>query len=108
MDSGLLSMEVAKKVYEKKQKNNKLTSPVKAASVTKKIQSATVTKKTPSSAVSSTKTKTTVSKVLSSTETKATDSKVASRQPKKRKAGDESSEDDFLITRKNTKKQKTS
>lgn len=55
MESGLLSMEVAKKVYEKKQKNNKLTSPVKAASVTKKIQSATVTKKTPSSAVSSTK-----------------------------------------------------
>jgi len=47
-------------------------------------------------------------KVLSSTETKSTDSKVASRQPKKRKAGDESSEYDFLITRKNTKKQKTS
>lgn len=43
MESGLLSMEVAKKVYEKKQKNNKLTSPVKAASVNKKIQSATVT-----------------------------------------------------------------
>ncbi|KAJ7005810.1 hypothetical protein NC653_005210 [Populus alba x Populus x berolinensis] len=95
MESGLLSMEVAKKVYEKKQKNSKLTSPVKAASVTKKIQSATVTKKTPSSAVSSTKTKT-------------TDSTVASRQPKKRKAGDSISEDDFLITRKNTKKQKTS
>ncbi|KAL3603334.1 hypothetical protein D5086_004193 [Populus alba] len=51
MESGLLSMEVAKKVYEKKQKNSKLTSPVKAASVTKKIQSATVTKKTPSSAL---------------------------------------------------------
>ncbi|KAJ6931536.1 hypothetical protein NC652_014894 [Populus alba x Populus x berolinensis] len=112
MESGLLPLEMAKKVHEKKQKKNKFTSPVKTITVTKKTQSTTVTKKTPSSAVSSTKTKTTDTKVVSSTKTKATDSKVASKQPKKRKAGDESSEDDsdedFLITRKNAKKQKTS
>ncbi|KAJ6306332.1 hypothetical protein OIU78_021615 [Salix suchowensis] len=112
MESGLLPVEMARKVHEKKQKKNKFTSPVKTVSVTKRIQSTTVTKRTPSSAVSSTKTKTTCSKVVSSTKTKVTDSKVASKQPKKRKAGDESSEDDsdedFLITRKNAKKQKTS
>ena len=112
MESGLLPVEMARKVHEKKQKKNKFTSPVKTVSVTKRIQSTTVTKRTPSSAVSSTKTKTTGSKVVSSTTTKVTDSKVASKQPRKRKAGDESSEDDsdedFLITRKNAKKQKTS
>uniref|UniRef100_A0A6N2KQL8 Uncharacterized protein n=1 Tax=Salix viminalis TaxID=40686 RepID=A0A6N2KQL8_SALVM len=43
-----------------------------------------------------------------STKTKATDSKVTYKQSKKRKAEGESAEDDFLITKKNTKKQKTS
>ncbi|CAK7346193.1 unnamed protein product [Dovyalis caffra] len=99
MESGLLPLGVAKKVNEMKQKRNKFASPVKAISVTKKTQSATVKKKTPPSAVSSTQPKTTVSKV-------------ASKQPKKRKAEDESSEDDsdedFLINRKIAKKQKTS
>ena len=108
MESGLLPMEVAKKVYDKKQKRNKFISPVKAVSVTKKTRSTTVKKKAPLSAVSSTKMKTTVSKVLSSTKTKATDSKVTYKQSKKRKAEDESSEDDFLTTKKNTKKQKAS
>ncbi|KAF9686720.1 hypothetical protein SADUNF_Sadunf02G0018800 [Salix dunnii] len=50
IESGLLPMEVAKKVYDKKQKRNKFISPVKAGSVTKKTQSATVTKKAPLSA----------------------------------------------------------
>ncbi|KAJ6405905.1 hypothetical protein OIU84_013803 [Salix udensis] len=36
MESGLLPMEVARKVYDKKQKRNKFISPVKAVSVTKK------------------------------------------------------------------------
>ncbi|KAK9136468.1 hypothetical protein Syun_015798 [Stephania yunnanensis] len=65
MESGLLPLEVAKKVYEKKQKKNqqlKLRSPIKAvSSVTKTSRTVTV-KKTTSSQGSSVKSKITQSK----------------------------------------------
>ncbi|KAA8528751.1 hypothetical protein F0562_036106 [Nyssa sinensis] len=111
MESGLLSKEVAKKVYEKKQKRNqqqKISSPMKTAVSVKKIthsvtvkkkitHSVTVKKKTPSSPVSSQKKKT-------------PESKIPSKQSKKRKVGDGSSEeesdDDFTLVKKITKKQR--
>ncbi|KAL6952411.1 hypothetical protein U1Q18_041993 [Sarracenia purpurea var. burkii] len=112
MESGLLSKEVANKVYEKKQKKNqqqKLGSPMKktivsvkkssqSVSVKKSSKSVTVKRKSPSSPASSPKKKT-------------PDSKSASKQSKKRKIdGDDSSEDDsdddYVLAKQMTKKQK--
>nr|DAD41154.1 TPA_asm: hypothetical protein HUJ06_015477 [Nelumbo nucifera] len=98
MESGLLPLEVAKKVYEKKLKRNqlqKLGSPVKTVALVKKTtKSVTVKKKAPPPA-SSAKKKTPEPKSVS----------------KKRKSGDissenESSDDDFVLSKKKTKKQR--
>ena len=84
MESGLLPIAEAKKVFEKKQKKiqqQKLSSPMKAVSAVKgSTKSVAVKKSPPISLVSSNK--------------KITDSKVAPQQTKKRKA-EESSDDDF-------------
>ncbi|KDP36920.1 hypothetical protein JCGZ_08211 [Jatropha curcas] len=100
MESGLLSKEEAKKVYEMKQKKNqnKLSSPIKAVTTAKKSQSATVKRTTAPSPISSIK-------------KKATDSKPELKQPKKRKVVDgssnEDSDDDFIVNR-SIKKQRAS
>lgn len=103
MECGLLPEEVAKKVFEKKQKKNqlqKLGSPMKTVvTVNKTSKSVTAKKETLSSPVSSQKKK------------KTPDSKVASKQTKKRKIEDGScsedgSDDDFVLSTKVTKRQK--
>lgn len=88
MESGLLPLAEAKKVFEKKQKKikqQKLSSPMKPGSAVKS-STGSVTKRTPMvSPGSSNKRK--------------TDSKVAPKQTKKRKAEEsESSDDDFKNT----------
>ncbi|XP_027148654.1 transcriptional regulator ATRX homolog isoform X1 [Coffea eugenioides] len=101
MESGLLQKEAAKKIFEKKQKKapqQKVKSPVKAVGTVKsKVDSVTIKRKT-SSAVSTQKKRT-------------LDSKVVSKQSKKCKIADSSSEsgsddDDFILKAKNSKKQK--
>jgi hypothetical protein len=91
MESGLLSKEVAKKVYEKKQKRSnqqKFSSPAKAvATVKRSTVSVSVKKKLPCSPVSSNKKRT-------------TGSIVASRQTKKQKIEDGSSDDDIVLANK--------
>ncbi|XP_058223300.1 uncharacterized protein LOC131333016 [Rhododendron vialii] len=103
MECGLLPEEVAKKVFEKKQKKNplqKLGSPMKTVvTVNKTSKSVTSKKETLSSPVSSQKKK------------KTPDSKVASKQTKKRKIEDGScsedgSDDDFVLSTKVAKRQK--
>ncbi|KAF7137803.1 hypothetical protein RHSIM_Rhsim07G0247600 [Rhododendron simsii] len=103
MECGLLPEEVAKKVFEKKQKKNqlqKLGSPMKTViTVNKTSKSVTAKKETLSSPVSSQKKK------------KTPDSKVASKQTKKRKIEDGScsedgSDDDFVLSTKVAKRQK--
>lgn len=98
----MLPEEVAKKVFEKKQKKNqlqKLGSPMKTViTVNKTSKSVTAKKETLSSPVSSQKKKT-------------PDSKVASKQTKKRKIEDGScsedgSDDDFVLSTKVAKRQK--
>ncbi|XP_022758237.1 DNA ligase 1 [Durio zibethinus] len=96
MESGLLPIVEAKKVFEKKQKKiqqQKLSSPMKAASAVKGSTKSVPVKKTPPiTPVSSNK--------------KRTDSKVALNQTKKRKA-EESSDDDFEnVLASRTKKQR--
>ncbi|XP_044475976.1 FACT complex subunit SSRP1-A-like isoform X2 [Mangifera indica] len=92
MESGLLSFDEAKEVFEKKQKRNqqqKLSSPKKSVSTVKK-------KPPPPSLVSSGKNKT-------------TDSRLAVNQCKKRKVEDKRSEedsDDEFMVKKLAKKQK--
>ncbi|XP_022145662.1 transcriptional regulator ATRX homolog [Momordica charantia] len=99
MESGLLSKEEAKKVFEKKQKKaplQKLSSPVKAVTAVKSVTKTAIVKKTVQSSPLSSNKKTTV------------DSKVMTKQSKKRKSKDESSEDesddDFIISRSVKKK----
>ncbi|XP_062165576.1 uncharacterized protein LOC133872077 isoform X2 [Alnus glutinosa] len=91
MESGLLSKEVAKKVYEKKQKGStqqKFSSPAKAVATVKRTTvSVSVKKKLPCSPVSSNKKRT-------------TGSIVASRQTKKQKIEDGSSDDDIVLANK--------
>ncbi|KAI8548942.1 hypothetical protein RHMOL_Rhmol07G0312700 [Rhododendron molle] len=103
MECGLLPEEVAKKVFEKKQKKNqlqKLGSPMKTVvTVNKTSKSVTAKKETLSSPVSSQKKK------------KTPDSKVTSKQTKKRKIEDGScsedgSDDDFVLSTKLSKRQK--
>lgn len=94
MESGLLSKEVAKKVYEKKLKRSqqqKLCSPMKSVvTVKKNANSVTIKRKTLSSSTVTEKKKT-------------PDSKVASKQSKKRKkendddASAEESNGDFVL-----------
>ncbi|KAK2971443.1 hypothetical protein RJ640_020847 [Escallonia rubra] len=101
MESGLLSKEVAKKVYEKKLKmsqQQKLGSPMKAVITVKRTaDSITVKKRTISSPVSTQKKKT-------------PNSKVASKQSKKRKVDDDmsdyGSDDDFVLAGRKVKKQR--
>ena len=102
MESGLLPKEAAKKIFEKKQKKapqQKVKSPVKAVGTVKsKADSVTIKKRTSTSAVSTQKKRT-------------PDSKVVSKQSKKCKIADSSSEsgsddDDFILKAKNSKKQK--
>ncbi|GAY42909.1 hypothetical protein CUMW_070600 [Citrus unshiu] len=82
MESGLLSFDAAKKVFERKQTKNKFSSPIKAISaVERNTDSVTVKKKPPSSPVSLNRRST-------------TESKVAAKQSRKRKVDDGSSEDD--------------
>lgn len=82
MESGLLSFDEAKKVFERKQTKNKFSSPIKAISVVERnTESVTVKKKPPSSPVSLNRRST-------------TESKVAAKQSRKRKVDDGSSEDD--------------
>lgn len=97
MESGLLALEEARNVFEKKKhksQQQKFSSPVKASSVTRVTKSVTVKKKVTSCVVSSNKKQTTES---------------TSKQSKKRKLGDGSSEedsdDDFIVSR-TAKKQK--
>ncbi|CAK9178417.1 unnamed protein product [Ilex paraguariensis] len=100
MEFGLLSKEVAKKVFERKQKKiqqQKLGSPVKTVvTVKKKAESVTVTRKTSSSRVLTKKT--------------TSESKVMTKQSKKRKmedtASDNESDDDFLLASTKSKKQR--
>lgn len=83
MESGLLSFDEAKKVFERKQTKNKFSSPIKAISaVERNTESVTVKKKPPSSPVSLNRRRPT------------TESKVAAKQSRKRKVDDGSSEDD--------------
>lgn len=83
MESGLLSFDEAKKVFERKQTKNKFSSPIKAISVAERnTESVTVKKKPPSSPVSLNRRRPT------------TESKVAAKQSRKRKVDDGSSEDD--------------
>lgn len=100
MESGLLSKEAAKKIFEKKQKkaqHQKLKSPMKAVvNVKSKAESVTIKKKTSSSTVLTQKKKT-------------PDSKVVSKQSKKHKIAESSSEnglhdDDFILEAKRLKK----
>ncbi|KAK9271233.1 hypothetical protein L1049_026823 [Liquidambar formosana] len=101
MESGLLPKEEAKKTYEKKLKKNqlqKLSSPMKdVVAVKQSTKSVAIKRKTLSSPDSSKKKKT-------------AEPKVASKQSKKRKIEDDSNEadsdDDFVLSRKMTKKQR--
>ncbi|KAK3023790.1 hypothetical protein RJ639_043406 [Escallonia herrerae] len=101
MESGLLSKEVAKKVYEKKLKisrQQELGSPMKAVITVKRTaDSVTVKKRTISSPVSTQKKKT-------------PNSKVASKQSKKRKVDDDmsdhGSDNDFVLAGRKAKKQR--
>ncbi|KAM7257875.1 hypothetical protein ACFE04_013616 [Oxalis oulophora] len=100
MESGLLSKEVAQKVFDKKQKSKQqsnLRSPIK------KVASSDKKPKTPSAPTSSAK-------------KKETTTKVATKQTKKRKSKEESSNDedsddedsdDEVIVKRVTKRQKT-
>ncbi|KAJ8772689.1 hypothetical protein K2173_027866 [Erythroxylum novogranatense] len=83
MESGLLPIDVAKKVNEKKQKKSqiKVTSPLKGVTPARRAQTENVRKSTDASSVSQ-------KKKITGTGT------VASKQSKKRKIGDGSSEDD--------------
>ncbi|KDO84874.1 hypothetical protein CISIN_1g042570mg, partial [Citrus sinensis] len=82
MESGLLSFDEAKKVFERKQTKNKFSSPIKAISaVERNTESVTVKEKPPFSPVSLNRRST-------------TESKVAAKQSRKRKVDDGSSEDD--------------
>lgn len=82
MESGLLSFDEAKKVFERKQTKNKFSSPIKAISVVERnTESVTVKEKPPFSPVSLNRRST-------------TESKVAAKQSRKRKVDDGSSEDD--------------
>lgn len=103
MECGLLPKEVAKKVFEKKQKKSqlqKLGSPMKTVVTVKKTsKSVTVKKETSSSPGSLQKKK------------KTPDSKVTSKQTKKRKIEDDSfsedgSDDDFVLSAKLNKRQR--
>ncbi|KAB2030949.1 hypothetical protein ES319_D05G269200v1 [Gossypium barbadense] len=98
MESGLLPLAEAKKVFEKKQKKikqQKLSSPMKPGSAVKSSTGSVTVKRTPMVSPGS-------------SNKKKTDSKVAPKQTKKRKAEEsESSDDDFentLVSR--MKKQK--
>ncbi|KAL0553370.1 hypothetical protein IC582_007264 [Cucumis melo] len=85
MESGLLSKEEAKEVFEKKQKKaplQKLSSPMKTVSAVKSVTKTAVVKKTVQSSP------------LSSNRTTKVDSKVVMKSSKKRKSKDDSSEDD--------------
>lgn len=82
MESGLLSFDEAKNVFEKKQMR-KFSSPTKA--VKRSTESVTVKKKPESSLK------------------KTTDSRAGVKQSKKRKVNDGSSEDDFSIQKMATK-----
>ena len=89
MESGLLSKEHAKKVYEKKQKRSnqqKFSSPAKAVATVKRstVSVSVVKQKLPCSPVSSNKKRT-------------TDSIAASKQTKKQKIEDGSSDDDIVL-----------
>ncbi|XP_038897144.1 uncharacterized protein LOC120085300 [Benincasa hispida] len=99
MESGLLSKEEAKKVFEKKQKKaplQKLSSPLKTVSAVKSVTKTAIVKKTVQSSS------------VSSDKTTKVDSKVMTKLSKKRKSKDESSEDDsdddFIISRSIKKK----
>ncbi|PPD88881.1 hypothetical protein GOBAR_DD14202 [Gossypium barbadense] len=89
MESGLLPLAEAKKVFEKKQKKikqQKLSSPMKPGSAVKSSTGSVTVKRTPMVSPGS-------------SNKKKTDSKVAPKQTKKRKAEEsESSDDDFENT----------
>jgi hypothetical protein len=110
MESGLLSMEVAKKVYEKKQKNNKLTSPWKQLVSIRKFSLQLLQKRQHHLQYLQPKRRQQSPKYYLQLKRRQQTPKLHldSLRNAKRKARDESSKDDFLITRKNTKKQKTS
>lgn len=105
MESGLLPKDLAKKVFEKKQKKAqqlKLGSPMKTVVTVKKTTESVTIKKTTSSSTS-----------LSTQKKKTPDSGAKSKQQsKKRKLKDDSSEedsdDDFVATLKSTKRQRAS
>lgn len=99
MESGLLSKEEAKKVFEKKQKKaplQKLSSPGKTVSAVKSVMKTAIVKKTVQSSP------------VSSNKTTKVDSKVVTKLLKKRKSKDESSEDEsddeFIISQSIKKK----
>ncbi|KAF9619177.1 hypothetical protein IFM89_005731 [Coptis chinensis] len=97
MESGLLPMNVAKKVYDKKQKKNqqKFNSPIKAVtSVKRTTTQSVIVKKTTSSA---------------SSDKKKPESKTVSKQSKKQKVEDSQSEDDdaFVPSAKKNSESKT-
>lgn len=102
MESGLLPKEVAKKVFEKKQKKNqlqKLGTPTKAVVTVKKTSKSVTVKKT------------SMSSPVTSQKKKTPDSEDTSKQTKKRKAEDDScsedgSDDDFILSARVAKKQK--
>ncbi|GAB4839129.1 hypothetical protein Ancab_028657 [Ancistrocladus abbreviatus] len=100
MESGLLPVEEAKKVYNKKQKKNnlqRLGSPVKAPSSAKSTQSLTVKKKSlPSSPKSSVKKKMTELVVQVK----------KSKKGKKDESSEEDSGDEFVISKKVVRKQR--
>ena len=82
MESGLLSFDEAKRVFEKKQKSNKFCSPIKTISSVKRTTKSVTVKREPASSP------------VSSTRKTTTDSKVAVKQSKKRKLVNGNSEDD--------------
>lgn len=106
MESGLLPKDLAKKVFEKKQKKAqqlKLGSPLKTVVTVKKTtESVTIKKTTSSSTTPSTQKK----KTPDSGKTESM------QRSKKRKLKDDSSEEDsddgFIATLKSTKRQKAS
>ncbi|XP_043714039.1 translation initiation factor IF-2-like [Telopea speciosissima] len=108
MESGLLPLQEAKKVYEKKLKRNqeqKLRSPVKAiASVKKTVNSVTVKKaKASTSPASSAKKKSVV-------ESKTVSTTTVSKKSNKRKSRDDDSDisdDDFVLAKKKKKPRAT-
>ncbi|XP_022940536.1 protein PXR1-like [Cucurbita moschata] len=100
MESGLLSKEEAKKVFEKKQKKaplQKLSSPGKTVTTVKSVTKTTIVKNTVQSPP-----------VSSNKKTMTVGSKVVAKQSTKRNLKDESSEDesddDFIISRSMKKK----